>query len=114
MAQLHSTLGRIIGRTVHCSYRRISAAKPIQCTDHQYRQRRSHHLCETEHSRQRVSSKVLASSKRLRGTLSDLDGDQRRYHQQLPGVVPSTWNSGPEVSTTTSVLTSSRCGYTGC
>lgn len=50
VAQLHSTLGRIIGRTVHCCELQDILQKSIQCTDHQYRQRRSHHLCEAEHS----------------------------------------------------------------
>ncbi|BBU80924.1 hypothetical protein EIMP300_23240 [Escherichia coli] len=54
VAQLHSTLGRIIGRTVHCCelqdilQNQYSAL--IQQPHHQYRQRRSHHLCEAEHS----------------------------------------------------------------
>ncbi|XPE65433.1 hypothetical protein ACNKHR_17850 [Shigella flexneri] len=47
-AALHA--GRMIGRTVHGLRIAGYPAKPIQCTDHQYRQRRLHHLCETEHS----------------------------------------------------------------
>ncbi len=50
VAQLHSTLGRIIGRTVHCCELQDILQNQCDCTDHQYRQRRSHHLCEAEHS----------------------------------------------------------------
>ena len=93
LAALHSTIGRHAARAVSCAVQVDVLGKQWTDAGGQHRQGRRQDLQQAGVPEGRSQRRRLPRSAARRAVA--LGGDQGRQDQELPGVVPTTWNAAP-------------------